>query len=268
MIIAAVVLFVASVVLFVISASQGRKLAAMRGTQTSGAADLQQLAASVGKEIGSGAFAEPAEVKGTVRCGQPLVSELAEVSCVYYSMKVTREYEETRWEKDSSGNSVQRTQRGSDTVAENTRSVGFEVEDATGRIGVEPHGASFVAERVLSRFDQGEAQAGGMRVGRWVMSLGGLGGGRRTIGYRYEEHAIPVDREIYVLGEASDEGGKLRMRKPGAKGTGGSRFIISLKSEEELSRSAARTATVLRVIAIAAAAVGAGLLVAGVMTGR
>jgi hypothetical protein len=268
MIIAAAVLFVASVVLYLIAASQGRKLAAMRGTQTSQAADLQQLAASVGKEIGAGAFAEATEVKGTVRCAQPLVSELAEVPCVYFAMKVTREYEETRWETDSNGNRQQRTARGSQVMAQNTRSVPFEVEDESGRIGVEPQGASFVAEKVLSRFDAGEAQMAGLRVGRWAVSLGGLGEGRRTLGYRYEELAIPVDRPVYVLGEAADEGGTLRMRKAGAKGPGGGRFIISVKSEEELTRGASRTAMVLRVTAIAADVVAVGLAVAWAVLGR
>jgi len=262
MIIAGAVLMVVSIALYLVSAAQNRKLAAIRGTPTSLAADLRSLASSVGQELGGGSFAEAAEVKGVVRCEHPLVSELSEVKCVHYSTKVTREYEETSWETDANGRRVQRTNRGSDVVSENSRSVSFEVEDSSGRIPVEPEGANIVAERVLSRFDPGEAAADGLRLGRLVLRLAPALSSRRTIGYRYEEHAIPVDRPVYVLGEASDAGGTLTIRRPSAKG---GRFIISLKSEEELARIARRAVTVLRVIAIVADAAGVALIAAGVL---
>ncbi len=262
MIIAGIALLVASGVLYLLSALEGRKLAAMAGTPTSLAADLKALASSVGGEIGAGSFAEAAEVKGAARCGQPLVSELAEVPCVHYSAKVSREYEETVWETDSNGRRVQRTHRGSEVVSQNARSVPFEVEDSSGRIRVDPDGAKIDAERVLSRFEPGEAAAG-FRLGRFVMgAFAGLST-RRTIGYRYEEHAIPVDRVVYVLGEASDAGGSLSVRRPAVKA---GRFIISVKSEEELTRRASQAAAILRWTAIAADAAGVGLIVAGVLT--
>jgi hypothetical protein len=80
-----------------------------------------------------------------------------------------------------------------------------------------------------------------------------IGGGRRTLGYKYEEQIVPVGKPIYVLGEASDAGGQLAIRKPTKKGTS---FIVSLKSEEELTRSAAGTATGLTVGAAIAAVAG------------
>jgi hypothetical protein len=91
------------------------------------------------------------------------------------------------------------------------------------------------------------------------------GGGRRTIGYRYEESAIPVGRDVYVLGEAADSGGALTIRKPSGKGT---RFIVSLKSEEALVKGARTGGTVLTVLAAIAAAAGllfAALGILGVM---
>jgi len=54
-----------------------------------------------------------------------------------------------------------------------------------------------------------------------------------------------------VLGEAKDEGGTLRIAKPAAKG---GRFIITMKSEEQLLSSAKTGSKVLNIIAAALAA--------------
>jgi len=43
-----------------------------------------------------------------------------------------------------------------------------------------------------------------------------------------------VDRDIFVIGEAADADRTLEIRKPSEKGK---KFMISIKSEEELKRS-------------------------------
>jgi len=250
-----VVLVLGGVALFAGASSQRKKLGLMQGTQTSTAADLTSLAASVAKDIGAGSFAEVAEVKGTIRCEQPLTSELANTPCIYYSMHVSREYEETYWDTDSKGNRVQKTRRGSDTVSQNTRSCPFQVEDATGRLTVDPSGAALTGEKVYDRFEPGEPRSTSLNIGRWRFDLGSfaMGTGRRTLGYKYEETIVPIGRPIYVLGEATDSGGQLTIRKPTKKGT---TFIVSLKSEEELTRSAAGTSKGLTIAAAIVAVAG------------
>ena len=261
-IIAGIVLAVAAIGLSFGARRQRRKLGQMRAAQTAGAAELSELSAAVAKDIGAGSFNQVTEVKGTIECGSPLVSELSQTSCVRYSMSVTREYEESYWERDDKGNQVQRTRRGSESVAANTRSVPFQVRDATGSIEVDPEGASFVDEKVFSRFEQGSS----FRFGGFSLDVGGFmsPGGRRTIGYRFEESVIPVGRQVYVLGEAVDSGGRLRVRKPGQKGAA---FIVSLKSEEELAKGAGRAATAFTVGAVVAALLAAGALVYGIVAG-
>jgi len=254
-IIAGVVLVLAAVGLYIGSRSQKRKLSQIKGTETSTAADLVGLAASVAKEIGAGSFNQVTELKGTIECPSPLTSELSQTTCIYYSMTVTREYEETYWTKDDKGNQVQRMRRGTESVATNTRSVSFQVRDATGTTSVDPDGASFVDEKVLSEFRPGEG-IGGIRFGSYSFnpaSLRGLVGGRRTVGYRFEEKAIPVGRPIYVLGEAVDSDGRLRVQKPSKKGTS---FIVSLKTEEQLAKGAQSATTGLLIGAAAAAVLG------------
>jgi len=247
------------------SQGQKKKLGEIKGTETSTAAALAELAASVAKEIGPGSFNQIAEVKGTIECDTPLESELSQTACVHYSMKVTREYEETYWETDDKGNRQQKTRRGSETVADNTRSVPFFVRDSTGKIAVEPTGAKLDTEKVYSEFRPGENQDSGLRFGRYSFnpaSFAALAGGRRTLGYRFEESALPLNRPVYVLGEAVDKEGYLQVRKPDQKGAS---FIVSLKSEEQLVKGAQSSAKGMYIAAIVVAVLGVAGIVAGIV---
>lgn len=216
---------------------QGEKLLQIKATETFSTAELHQEASDVADGLGEkGSFNKIAEVKGKIKCDNPLKSELAQISCVHYSMRVTRKWEEKYWDTDSEGRQVQKTRSGTDTVASNTRSVPFEVEDSSGRIKIEPSGAQLITEKVFSQFQPGELRGTSVTIGGFSLNLGGISisGGRRTIGYSYEEQAIPVERDVYILGEAADSSGTVQMQKPSEKDK---KYIISLKSEEELSQS-------------------------------
>ena len=252
-------LSVVAVGLLVAARTQRRRCDLLQTTETSAAADLNALAQSVAGEIGAGSFRQIAEVKGVVRCQQPLVSELARVPCVFYAMKVTREYEETYWETDSRGNRDRRHRRESEVMAENTRHCLFEVEDASGRMAVNPSGAKVTAEQVIDRFDKGEPGSRKLAVGSWQFALDTLAiaDDQRTIGYRYQERVVPVDRPVFVLGEASDATGTLTIGAPAAKNPP---FLVSTRSEEELTRSAQKAARWLLAGAVASGLAGAALL--------
>lgn len=260
------ILAVTAVVLFFVGRAQKAKALDIQSTETSSASELAGLAAEVAKEIGAGSFTRAAEVKGTVECAGPLRAEMSGTPCVHYRTSVTREYEERYEETDKDGNRRSGTRRGSETVSSNERSVPFLLRDETGTIEIDPTGATIDTEKTLSRFEAGGGSS--LRFGDFMLDLGrftgGLGG-RRTIGYRLEEHALPLGRRLYVLGEAADAGGRLTVRKPGAKG---GRFLISLKSEEELLTSAKGLASGLQIAAIVLAVgalVLAVLLVLGVV---
>ncbi len=264
-IIAGGILLLASIGLFVAARHQQRRLQQMALIETSTSDQIRELAESVTAEIGMGSFSEIVEVKGTIECVNSLTSELSETPCIYYSMKVTREYEETFWAADGKGNQSQRTRRGSEVVSRNTRSTPFTVRDEKGVVNVDPEGASFIAEKVLSRFETGDRSRGSLTFGNFKTTLGAVTrtGGRRTIGYRFEESAIPVGREIYVLGEAADSDGHLSIRKPAETDTP---FIVSLKSEEELARRARRLTSGLRSGAWAGCAFGAAGVIVGIIS--
>lgn len=52
-----------------------------------------------------------------------------------------------------------------------------------------------------------------------------------TLGYHYQETILPVDTQVYVLGEASNAEGELQIHEPSNED---SSFIITHQSEEEL----------------------------------
>lgn len=241
--------------------SQKSRLGLIQSTQTSQVQLLRELAQSMKEGVGEGSFAYLTEVKGKVVCAAPLQSELGELACVYYSMRIEREYEETYYETDQEGRRTRRTRTGSDTVAENKRVTPFLVDDTTGQILIDPGGAEFLAEKVVSRFEPGgEASGGELRWGNFSLTLPSLSGDRRTLGYRFEEEAITVGRNIYVLGEATELNGELQVKQPQE-----GQFIISLKGEEELVRDSQSSATWLLVGSIACALIGVGLVVAGLL---
>lgn len=218
--------------------NQKKRLEAISGVETSTAALLHEICQGVASEIGKGSFEQMAEVKGTIQCDQPLESEIEKQPCAYYSMTVTRKWEEEYYEKDKeTGETVKKTRQGSDIVSSNTRSVPFKVKDDTGTLLVDPNDARIEGEQIVDRFEpqEGSASGGTISFGSFSFSFGEQESdeGRRTLGYHFSETILPLNRKAYVLGSASDLSGELMIQKPREKG----QFLISLKSEEELMAS-------------------------------
>jgi E3 Ubiquitin ligase len=125
-------------------------------------------------------------------------------------MTITRQYEGMYHEWDQQGRMVTRTRQGSDEVASNERLTLFQIEDQTGRITIDPTDGQLTTEKVQSRVEPGSW--------RDVAYSIATGAGSRTLGYEYEEWAIPVGHRLYVLGEATDTSGELRTPSPRAWG--------------------------------------------------
>jgi hypothetical protein len=238
----AVILWVAGGVLLYFRRQAQQKASVIGQTETSGAAEVSGV--SPGTQV---------EVKGTLRCEEPLESEMAGRLCAYYSSRVTREYTEPDYDDDHDGGSNRRTE----TVAQNERFAPFSVEDGTGSVPVNAEGADVDAQQVVDRF---ERHTGGNGPS---ISLGGttlqLGGGERTIGYRYEESILPVDAPVYVLGVVREDGGI------GTPSGEGQRFVVSYRSEEALGQSLGRNVLWLGLGAIGAFVVGVFLALIGLV---
>ncbi len=237
----AVIFVVAGIALLYFRSKNKQKAALMGQTRTSSASDVSGLAPGT-----------LVEVTGTLRCGEPLSSEMAGEKCAYYSSKVIREYMERDYDDDDVG-----SDRRSEVVAHNEQFAPFVVEDSTGTVAVNAEGAEMDAKQVVNRFERNTGSEGPS------ISLGGttihLGGGERTLGYRYTETILPVDAPVYVLGTVQQGGG---IGTP--SGDEEHRFVVSHRSEEALSQRLGKTVLWLGVGGIASIAVGVVLLAVGI----
>jgi E3 Ubiquitin ligase len=240
----AIIFLVAGGVMLYFRNRSQHKAGLMTQTETSNASDVSSLAPGT-----------LVEVKGTLRCEEPLTSEMSEKSCAYYSATVTREYLERDYDDDDDVGSDRR----SEIISQNVQFAPFSVEDATGSVPVNAEGAEVDARQVVNRFERNTGNEG------TSISIGGatfnLGGGERTIGYRFTESILPVDAPVYVLGTVQESG------EIGAPPSGEAehRFVVSHRSEEALGQSLGKTVMWLGVGAIGAFVVGVVLLVIGII---
>ncbi len=239
----AVIFLVAGGVLLYFRNRTKQKSALMSQTETSSASGVSGLAPGT-----------LVEIKGRLRCEEPLVSEMAEKTCAYYSSTVTREY----MERDHGDDDNVGSNRRSEVVAQNEQFSPFGVEDGSGSVAVNAEGAEVDARQVVNRFERNTGNEGPS------ISLGGatinLGGGERTIGYRYTESILLVGESVYVLGTVQEDGG-IGAPQSGAEGH---RFVVSHRSEEALGQSLGKTALWLGVGGAGALVLGVILLVVGV----
>lgn len=218
--------------LLVLRRSHDDRLLEVKATKQLPASTLQDLSREIREQIGPGGFSQLAEVKGIVESDKPLTSELAEKPCVWYRSRVDEEYEETVHEESADGSRRTHTKRASETISNNTRSHPFLVRDESGTVLVDPEDARIESETILDRQEPYHDERGEIRLGAFSFRPSS---GRRVLGYRYREEAIPLGSKIYVIGEACDRVDEtLCIRKPSDKTKP---FIVSVRSEEQIIES-------------------------------
>ncbi len=237
MIILGSIILVVGIVLFFFQRHYGAKLQSIRSATASNVNGLRQIAEGVAQEIGKGSLQEYVKIHGEVVCDRPIYSQITQEPCVYYTMSVEREYEEEVTKQDSEGKTVRETERRSETISQNQNSTAFILRDETGDIWVEPNQAGVETVQILDEFRPETGSYGQISFGNFSFSLGAGHSGSRTIGYRYRESILPIGRRVLVVGTATDEDGILTIRKPK---DGKQKFMISLKTEQELIRATNR----------------------------
>lgn len=195
-----------------------RRLGQMASVPVSTVRELEQALNSARparvNERAANLFTRPAAVEGIVRCDSPLTSELSGVPCVFYKVVVKRRY------------------RNHFKIAERRSSgVSFWVEDRTGRVLVDPTGASVNGMRVLDDYEPTVGRA--VKVGDTTLHVAGPVGVGQETAVRYREDVVPLDKPVYVLGDASIGPDSVVIRNPGGSRDG---MIVSLPSGEELAQ--------------------------------
>ncbi|MFM7599742.1 MAG: E3 ubiquitin ligase family protein [Pseudanabaena sp.] len=257
------ILIVIGIILFFVQKNYSTKLQSIKLATASTVGELQQIASEIAGEIGGGNLREYVKVRGIVRSDRPLISELKQEPCVHYTMRVVREYEEQQTTTDSEGKTRTETRRNSETVSSNSQSIPFTLQDHSGELVVSPDGGNIETVQILNEFRQENFNSSSISFGGFSLAIGaGMGGGRRTLGYRYTESILPCDREVLVIGTAADDGGQVTLRKPIQSDK---KFIISLKSEEELAKSTASAVKGFLYGEIACLAIGTILVILGIV---
>ena len=236
-----------------------RKVHAMMAAETLTVPQLLELQRISTELVGPGQFRKVCEVVGeTVPAPVGMLrSELTDIDCVWHSARVQRRYK--HYDRDNDGDTRVTTR--TETVSEQTSPHGWGLLRDGHTIGVD-HGGRKPdgAEQVLDRFEQAhEPQMAGV-----AGVIGALMGGDRdqTIGYQHTEWVLRPGTRMYVLGEVDDRDGPLVIRPPRDPKTP---FVLSTRTEEELTDSSRGSQRIWAWAGAAAAAIGIALIVLAVL---
>jgi E3 Ubiquitin ligase len=235
LILGAVLLLVALVCALVAWNSEGR-LAAIRDAPSSTAQDVLLRYRHDG-----GAFGQVCEVAGVVECDASIDGPISGRPCAIVSHSVTWE----EWGQPTTfGRNTYDTNmvlRGSSTEVNDRHVPTFWVRDATGRVLVDPLMATFDLQPLDERYEVMTASSGGNERRAW-----------------HTEKGLPVGQQVYVLGYMGEQNGQPVLRRhPRDRDK---KFIISYRSEQELTRATNRRANLFYTLA-ALAGIGGILLV-------
>ncbi|MBD2464979.1 E3 ubiquitin ligase [Oscillatoria sp. FACHB-1407] len=256
-----VILMIVGVVLFFIQKNQKNKAFCLRSARPVTTTELKDMSKAIAQEIGGGSWRDYVKLSGVIQCDRPITSELKQEPCVYYKMEVRREYEEKVTKQDSEGKSYQDTQRGSEVISSNQQSIPFTIQDDRGAIEVNPDGANIETVKILDEFRPEQAVGGLLSFGGFSLAVNSSFGNRRTLGYRYSESILPLYRKVLVVGTVSDSGGLVIQKPPESE----QQFIISLRTDEELTKAADRNAKGAFYGMVGCLAVGAVLVLVGLV---
>ncbi len=246
-----------------------KQLLTLGAVEDTTVSELKRLSDEVGKDetLGKGYFNRDVKINGIIRTESPLKSEFAREECVWYSNEVVRVYEVEETEKDSEGNTKTVTKQKEERVSDRNKETEFYIDDGTGKIFVSTDGLNFDKEEAFDRYQPYEEvkdQGFKINIGGLTFNLKGMGSGKgsRTLGYRYKEWIIPVNKKVIILGEAKDADGYLRMYKPTEKHYD---YMMKFGTETELKRSLDSSIDTLGKVIAISAILGLGLAVAGIL---
>lgn len=223
-----VVALVLGIVLIVFSLRTRKKISKIEGTPTTTASELISLKGSGSSTQGA---ERTVEVKGIIRCDKPLRSPILGKECVYFKSSEREKSEHIHYRYDSENRKHRTCETKYRTIRDETGESPFWCEDPTGRVLIEPAGAEIDGEKVLDRFEP--VASTGHKTG-FLNTFFGSDEGTKVLGRELAETVLPVGKQVYVLGSFDGSGFHPSVVKPK---TGGSHFLITLKSEDELVAS-------------------------------
>jgi hypothetical protein len=236
----AVVLILIAIVAGIVALVGRRHLAQMSGA-TLNVSDARAAAGQGKVEFAGAAAAGP---------GGLLKAPYSGAECVWYSSRTIARYEVRQSYRDANGNENWRTEQRNEVVSSDVSPQAFTITDSSGSILCDPRDADVDAPVYFSDFQQ---PAGGINIGPLHLNIGN----GNLLGFDREESVIAAGQELFLIGavRAGADGNATL-----SKGKG--RFLISTRSEEQLTVSASRQARWGSVVAALAGAAGLIVLAA------
>ena len=208
-----VILLIYSVVRFIQWRVVLGEIKTIAATETSTVAELKEVIEAITSSLGNAdMFRQQVEVKGLIHCSEPMIAELSAKPCVYAKSLYEEKFEEIYTHKGKTN-----TRQNSVVLADNTRSVIFQLEDNTGSITINPVGANVEAIEVVNRY---EPNKNAEKLGT-----------KRNLGHQYNEWILPVGQRIYVLGEINISNDRVVIEKPLQEAYP---FLITHRLEEQI----------------------------------
>ena len=194
-------------------------------------------------------FRDFIETNGAASTDGEITAPYSGQPCAYYEATVLREYEKQETSTDKDGKVKTSRTRGSETVSSQKSSSPLYLAEGDVRIGIDLDGATLHLKDGADRFEPYESSKTYTFFGVQFSSPSGV----RTLGFKYKEKIIPLGHPLYVAGEARQSAGNLRIGKPSEKGKP---FIVSVKSEEEVTAGVEGKAKIQFYIGIALVVIG------------
>jgi len=222
-----------------------RKIQAIRSVTIEELHGLQQ---EVAKEIGAGAYGEAVKLQADLVCEQPLIAPFSGEGCIAYQNTIVEVFEELVTSTDSEGKTTRSWQKRERSISSEERRCEFSLQQGSRRVAVDPDGADIDLIEIINRMEPGQFSPLGASAGiegaagvalQLASTLINSNAGRgqdqsfRLIGYRRQESIFPASGSVFVVAEASDSGGSLRLRQPLKSGL----FLIRNKGEEGMLKS-------------------------------
>ena len=195
-----------------------------------------------------GVFIGLAELKGTAESEMPLTSYLAGTRCVQYAWQVdehwSRTVHETYTDAKGQTHTRTRTESGWTKVAGDSQSIPFYLKDDTGVIRVVPEGATIHS---ITVFNETCSPNSDLYYGKGPTH----GVPNSTHRRRFHETALPLHTMLYVIGQARER--KDVVAAEIAHDKDAPMFVISTRTEKQLSTSHARWFWVWLILGLAVA---------------
>lgn len=262
-------LLVVGIVLFFVGRSQGSKVYAVKATETSRVGDVLAIGNEIAAEMPDGqaiGFSEYVELKGRVVCESPLRSDMSDQLGAIITKEVFHVFNERQERQNSDGTSRTTWNKREESVSNDRRESPFYLDDGSGRVLMRPERA-IELEKTVDRFEPVNAASSGtgvkLSIGKFNLSLGASSNtaDRVTLGYRVVEKMLPVNRQLYALGELAFVEGQGYVFRAPEKGNRDKPYIVSLKTEEDIVKGAQSNQKVVGIISKILGILGLGLTI-------